>query len=113
MRQVHIKAHEHDLAFTDYKGVICLDADCDFALSESSIIVVLKDVCKIEKDARWAMSEPPSFCPPDCKHLNFTECEQPSGINYPHVCKRYAEQVLHAGHHPDLVRLKQCDWRLL
>lgn len=57
MKRVHIKAHEHDLAFTDYRDVFCMDADCDFVLSESSIIVVLKDVCRIDKNATWSMPD--------------------------------------------------------
>jgi len=42
-----MKEHEHDLAFLDGgEGVYCMDADCDFRLTDENLLSVLKNVCR-------------------------------------------------------------------
>jgi hypothetical protein len=43
-----------------------------------------------------------------CKYLSVKEYEQTSNKEH-HVCNKYHKRVLHMGHHPEIVRLQECD----
>jgi hypothetical protein len=61
-----MKEHEHDLAFLDGgEGVYCMDADCDFRLTDENLLSVLRSVCRVERSSE-AGQEIDSR--PRCKH---------------------------------------------
>jgi hypothetical protein len=43
-----------------------------------------------------------------CKYLSVKEHEQTSEKEH-HMCKKYNKRVFHMGHHPEIVRLQECD----
>ncbi len=48
-----------------------------------------------------------------CPYLEINEDIQDKyflkiGFRLPHVCGKYNKRVLHSGHHPKIVRLKEC-----
>ena len=56
---------------------------------------------------------PPVFCFRNCKYLSITEREQDKvedGKKYPHICERYNKHIKHDGMHPNLPKLKECDY---
>ena len=55
----------------------------------------------------------PVFCFPDCKYLSITEFEQdnlPKGKFEDHYCTKYNCRIRHVGYHPNLPRLKECNY---
>ena len=52
------------------------------------------------------------YCYRDCEHLSLTEYVQTRKRlqKQDHICNRYRKRVKHLGHHPDLIRLEDCDY---
>jgi hypothetical protein len=44
----------------------------------------------------------------NCKYLFPKECDQTIEKEH-HLCVKYHKRVLHMGHHPEIVRLQECD----
>ena len=57
------------------------------------------------------------ICYPECPFLDMTEAQQDKfykDYKYKphHICNRYKKRVMHSGQHPNLVRLKECDFKI-